>query len=82
MGLIVTHSLRMNCHLAAAVIRSVRGLGLHLTARALTVRDCRFHYSVRTDFTILLFIAAGSEVGVNFDFRVNNHYLSNLVTSV
>jgi len=33
-GLIVTHCLRMNCHLAAAVI--------HLSAHALTVRDCSF----------------------------------------
>jgi len=42
MGLIVTHCLRMECHLAAAVIRPVRGLGLYLTAHALTVRDCSF----------------------------------------
>jgi len=47
MGLIVTHCLRKKCHLADAVIRSVRGLGPYLTAHALTVRDW-FHYSVRT----------------------------------
>jgi len=43
MGLIVTHCLRMKCHLAAAVIPSVRGLDLlYLTAHAVTVRDCGF----------------------------------------
>ena len=36
MCLIVTHCLKMECHLAAAVIRSVRGLGQYLTAHALT----------------------------------------------
>jgi len=42
MRLIVTHCLRMNCHLATAVIQCVRGLGLYLTAHALTVRDHGF----------------------------------------
>jgi len=29
----------MKCHLAASVIRSLSGLGLYLTAHALTVHD-------------------------------------------
>ena len=89
MGLIVTHCMRMNCHLAATVIRSVKGLGLYLDCTC-SHRPWRwFHYSVRTAHDdnmtwplSYLFIAVGREVGVNFDFRVNNRYLLNLVTSV
>jgi len=80
------------CHLAAAVIRSVRGLGLYLTAHALSLSvtvvslQCA-HVKLHDDDNLnwlfsYLFIAARSKVGENSDFRVNNHYVLNLVTSV